>query len=166
MIIKNIRYGIAEGGIACGPVSGSVIATIEYEDEKGIHYLYNCEFDGIPSIYLSDKDIYDTLMKEELDSVEEYLLSEYEGICLGEYDDFYEDIKYKRSDKFKLLKLLIVVTCADIKVTDRIIKKSTGKDIKNIKLPNLSLILDLYWCEGIKWNAISNEMAFYFVINC
>ena len=143
MIIKNMKYGITEGGFACGPVPGSVVATIKYKDETGIHFLSNVEFDGIPSIYLSDKDIFDTLMKEELDDVEEYLLLEFDGVTLGEYADFYDGIKYKRSDKFKLLKLLLVITCASTNATNRTIKKYTGKDIKEVKFPNMTHLLGL-----------------------
>lgn len=144
MKIKNIKYGITNGGLACGPVDGSVNAVIEYEDNKGTRFLSNVEYSGIPSFYLSNIDIYDLLIKEDLESADKYHIESFADVELGEYLDIYEELKNKKSDDSLLLKLLICVTVMDKESTEKLIKQSVGKDIKEIKMPNLRMVLEDY----------------------
>ena len=144
MKIKTIRYGITAGGFACGPVDGSVNAIIEYEDKEGTKFLSNVEYSSIPTLYLSDIDIFDLLMKEELEAVDKYFIKSFAGVDLKEYPDIYEQLKNKKSDDALLLKLLICVTVMDKESTDKLIKQSMDKYIKEIKIPSLRKVLEDY----------------------
>lgn len=59
-IIEEVKCGITEGGLACGLVDG-----------KETKWLNNVEVGDIPNFCLTDKDIFDDLLKDDFDD-EEY----------------------------------------------------------------------------------------------
>ena len=83
-------------------------------------------------------------MKEELEAVDKYFIKSFAGVDLKEYPDIYEQLKNKKSDDALLLKLLICITVMDKESTDKLMKECEGKDIKEIKIPNLNKILEDY----------------------
>ena len=73
-LIEDIKCGITDGGIGCGPISGNVVTAIKYNDGNKSLYLNLIEVCGIPEFHLSDNDIYDELIKEEFSDEYQELL--------------------------------------------------------------------------------------------
>jgi hypothetical protein len=142
-LIKGIRYGITEGGMACGPVSGNVVASIEFQDDDKVSFLSMVEVFGIPEFYFSEEDIYDELLEESedfIDKANSLIINEFNGIELKEYEDIMEELKkpYNEEDK-ALIKLLIAVVRLDYDEADKLIEESIGKYIKDINIPDTDL---------------------------
>ena len=142
-LIKGIRYGITEGGMACGPVSGNVVASIEFQDDDKVSFLSMVEVFGIPEFYFSEEDIYDELLEESedfIDKANSLIINEFNGIELKEYEDIMEELKkpYNEEDK-ALIKLLISVVRLDYDEADKLIEESIGKYIKDINIPDTDL---------------------------
>ena len=142
-LIKGIRYGITEGGIACGPVSGNVVASIEFQDDDKVSFLSMVEVFGVPEFYFSEEDIYDELLEESedfIDKANSLIINEFNGIELKEYEDIMEELKkpYNEEDK-ALIKLLIAVVRLDYDEADKLIEESVGKYIKDINIPDTDL---------------------------
>ena len=142
-LIKGIRYGITEGGMACGPVSGNVVASIEFQDDDKVSFLSMVEVFGMPEFYFSEEDIYDDLLEESedfIDKANSLIINEFNGIELEEYEDIMEELKkpYNEEDK-ALIKLLIAVVRLDYDEADKLIEESVGKYIKDINIPDTDL---------------------------
>ena len=142
-LIKGIRYGITEGGMACGPVSGNVVASIEFQDDDKVRFLSMVEVFGIPEFYFSEENIYDELLEESedfIDKANSLIINEFNGIELEEYEDIMEELKkpYNEEDK-ALIKLLIAVVRLDYDEADKLIEESVGKYIKDINIPDTDL---------------------------
>lgn len=142
-LIKGIRYGITEGGMACGPVSGNVVASIEFQDDDKVSFLSMVEVFGMPEFYFSEEDIYDELLEESedfIDKANSLIINEFNGIELKEYEDIMEELKkpYNEEDK-ALIKLLIAVVRLDYDEADKLIEESVGKYIKDINIPDTDL---------------------------
>jgi hypothetical protein len=142
-LIKGIRYGITEGGMACGPVSGNVVASIEFQDDDKVSFLSMVEVFGIPEFYFSEEDIYNELLEESedfIDKANSLIINEFNGIELEEYEDIMEELKkpYNEEDK-ALIKLLIAVVRLDYDEADKLIEESIGKYIKDINIPDTDL---------------------------
>ena len=63
-LIENAKCGITDGGIACGPVSGSVIATVKFKEGEKSQYFSLAEVSGFPNFFLTDKDVFDDLTRQ------------------------------------------------------------------------------------------------------
>jgi len=142
-LIKGIRYGITEGGMACGPVSGNVVASIEYQNGDKVSFLSMVEVFGMPEFYLSEEDIYENLLEESedfIDKANSLIINEFNGIELKEYEDIMEELKkpYNEEDK-ALIKLLIAVVRLDYDEADKLIEESVGKYITEINIPDTDL---------------------------
>ena len=142
-LTKSIRYGITEGGMACGPVGGNVVASIEYQDGDKVYFLSMVEVFGMPEFYFSEEDIYENLLEESedfIDKANSLFINEFNGIKLEEYEDIMEELKkpYNEEDK-ALIRLLIAVVRLDYDEADKLIEESVGKHIKEINIPDTDL---------------------------
>ena len=89
--IEEAKCGITKGGMACGPVSGHVVVTIKFKDDARDQWLSLVEVEGIPNVYLLDKDIHKALVAEDFDDefieyLDAHFIDEFEGIT---FDDSY-----------------------------------------------------------------------------
>ena len=99
ILVECVKCGVSEGGVACGPVEGAVNSTVKYTRDGETKWLTNSEFTGIPNFYLTDEDVFDRLMDQNLDD-EEFValmeashIEEFEGIKLYDnYDEIEEAI--------------------------------------------------------------------------
>ena len=129
--------------MACGPVSGNVVASIEFQDDDKVSFLSMVEVFGVPEFYFSEEDIYDELLEESedfIDKANSLIINEFNGIELKEYEDIMEELKkpYNEEDK-ALIKLLIAVVRLDYDEADKLIEESVGKYIKDINIPDTDL---------------------------
>lgn len=146
-LVKNIKCGITEGGVACGPIDGNIVATIEYQEKNKVNWLSLVDVFGIPEFYQSDKNIFDELMKESEDFIDEansLLIKKFNDIDLEEYEDIIEQLnKSVDEDDKTLIKLLIAVVRLDFEDLDKLIADSIGKYTTDIQIPKIDLEEDM-----------------------
>ena len=107
-IIKNIKSGVSDGGIACGPIGGAAMAQVELSDEEGkTTYMYIASVEGYPCFSNSDEDLFEEMLREEYDDYEEIELLEYEGVELSDYYEIYDQLENTKEDEHILIKLLL-----------------------------------------------------------
>jgi len=89
--IETAKCGITDGGMACGPIPGNVVVSVQFKEESEL-WLNVVEVEGMPNFYLTDKDIFDDLVKEDDDDEEfmEYLQEQY----IDEFNGLYLDCDY------------------------------------------------------------------------
>ncbi len=141
--IEEVKFGESEGGISCGPMSGSLVATVKYSDAGKTHWLSMVEFDGFPCFYLADKDIHDDLVKEDMDDEEftEYMqsvgISEFDGVSIGgEYYDVFEGISEDpENPAVDLIRYLIALIRCDWKDVEGLIQLAQGKYADELDIP-------------------------------
>lgn len=140
-IIEEVKCGITEGGLACGPVDGNVIVSMKFNDGKETKWLNNVEVGGIPNFYLTDKDIFDDLLKDDFDDEEytkmldETFVSSFSDVILGEYEDIFESFEKADLNTVKLIRAIIWVTRCDMDELNSIIESLTGKSVDEIDVP-------------------------------
>ena len=64
-LIEEAKCGLTGGGFACGPVAGSVVVTVRFDDGGGTRWLTVAECDGIPNFFLLDRDVHDKAVEED-----------------------------------------------------------------------------------------------------
>ena len=137
--VEQVKCGVTEGGIACGPVSGDVIVTIKYRKDDGpSQWLSNAECMGIANIYKNDFDPFEILMSGDADNPKFGLgmTDEFEGISFNDYEDMFAAFgENEGNSAVALLRLLIAVTRGTEKETKTLIAMAEGKYIDEVDVP-------------------------------
>ena len=138
-LIEDVRVGISQGGIACGPVPGNVIGEIVLRDEDG-KAAYHCmaEVSGTLNFYESESSIYQGQIDEDFDNAEfaDLLESSFtEGYDC--YYDFYEEVNAIQplSVTARIRKYLAYIVRADWSEIDRLKTDTIGKLVSDIEIP-------------------------------
>ena len=138
--ILSARYKVAGGGLACGPVSGSVIAETQFEKPDGqIFYLTGVETMGIPTFVITENSVFDRIVSAEEGEAEDDDLSDVlddHTLDVGEYPDIFED---RDPEYFDMLRYIIYIIGNDYDDTDEFIKKTSGKYLDEIEIPVSSI---------------------------
>lgn len=121
-IIKNVQYGITGG-----PLDEQVVVTIEFEFDSKISFFSIVDVGGFFAYYLSKVDIFDILINEEYDdTIEDYEITEYNGIKLSEIiDDFDEN-----NDDYVFLMYSLLILRLDENETISLIKNTKNKKLE------------------------------------
>ena len=136
--ISSVKVGITDGGIACGPVEGSVIVSVEFKNNNTTKWLTNVETTGIPGFFLTDSDIFERLFVEDFDDdlsklLDTSYIEEFGGIKLGEYEEIEKSIRENPDSAAKdLIEYIIRLTREDNEETKRLIEAGEGKYIDQI----------------------------------
>lgn len=108
--VESVKCGVGNGGMACGPVGGPVVAEIKvrgYENKE--FYLSLAEVDGIPNFFQTDRStIREQLNKEWDDSFADYLHDHY--IEIASYEELFEK---EYTEWTQLLRYLMYIVRAD-----------------------------------------------------
>ncbi len=151
-IIEDAKCGITEGGMACGPVDGNVVVTIQFKEEDKTQWLSLVEVMGIPNIFLFDRDVHDELVKEDFDDedftnyMNDHAIDEFNGIEFnGDYSDafscFAED---PENPAIPLIRYLITLVRCDMDDVDRLISMAKGKYADALDIPASDLEIDFF----------------------
>lgn len=141
--IEAAKCDITEGGIACGPVSGNVVVTIQFKEGSKTQWLSLVEAQGIPNVYLSDKDVHEALVAEDYDDeefiqyMEDHFISEFNGI---EFDDDYSNIfasiaEDPKNPAVPLIRYLITLVRCEMDDVEVLIQMAAGKYVDEIDIP-------------------------------
>ena len=133
-LIEEAKCGVTEGGMACGPVPGAVVASLKVNDGKRVRWLSLTEVDGIPNMTVTDEDIYDILITDDfsytfVEFLNNHTVYEFDGI---EIDDGYYTTygcirKNPGNPAGSVMKLLIALVRCDMDETEALIMASMGK---------------------------------------
>ena len=141
-LIEEAKCGISNGGMACGPVPGSVVASVKVNDGSKVQWLTMSETDGILNVSLSENDIYDKLIEEKFDDdfltfMEEHFIDDYEGIELGsDYSDILGSISDDPDNPaVPVLRYLIALIRCEMNDVDRLINMAVGHYADELDIP-------------------------------
>ena len=151
-LIENAECGITEGGIACGPVAGNVVITVQFREEDKSQWLTMVEVDGIPTTYLFDKDVHDRLVNEEFDDtefsnyVEEHYIDDFNGIVLSDNytDTFSSFADDPQNPAIPLIRYLIALMRCDRDEETDLISMAKGKYVDELNIPLSDLEEEYY----------------------
>lgn len=141
-LVENVKYGVTSAGTACGPVAGNAVASVEFKEsnDSSTEWLSLVEVDGIANFYLSDKDIFEELLKEDDDDehialLNSYFVEDFHGFELSEdYEAIFESIHdTEENDKSRLVRFLIAVVRADENAAAILSESAKGKYIEDIE---------------------------------
>ncbi len=142
-LIEEVKCGVSEGGIACGPVSGSVVVTIRFNDGSRSRWFSISEFEGFPNYYLADEDPHDLLVEEDFDDErfttfhEEHRIDDFNGLELGdEYRDLFEAIaEDPENPAIPLIRFAVAMVRCSMDEEEDLIKMAVGKYADELDIP-------------------------------
>ena len=132
-LIKSAQVGADEGGIACGPCGGFVVAEICVADKDGNEfYLSNGDIEGFPNMCKSTEPLIGIILDMDAPDKEVEKVNN-AHIDVGEdYCDIWED---KENEDYLLLKYLVYLTLGDEDDIKDFIEDTTGKWLSEIEIP-------------------------------
>lgn len=133
--IENVRCDITDGGMACGPVGGSVVVTAKIKDDGEPKWFSIVEAMGFPNAYVTEKDIFEDLVEEDFDNKEftaycqEHFVDDFNGIKVGsDYSDIFGSIaENSENPAVPLIRYMIAVLRCPMEEVDDLIKMAEGK---------------------------------------
>ncbi len=140
--IYDVKFGITDGGMCCGPCDGSIVVSIYYGNETKKQWLNCVEVFGIPCFYLTDSDIFNDLLKEDVENqeymecLEKSAINDFDGIELGEYDIIFNSIKQSSNlEAINLIRAMILLVRADMSEMDDLIASFKNKEVLELEIP-------------------------------
>ena len=131
--IEDAKCGVTGGGVACGPIGGSSVASIKFREDDGeSKWISLVEVDGFPEAMLSDRDVFDDLIKEDIEDEEfmaysqEHWIHDFNGIKFGEsyYHTFASIFEDNENPAIPLIKYLIVLAQCPRSQEEELIRES------------------------------------------
>ena len=120
--ILNVKCGVSDGGMACGPVQGVVTGAVQFrKDDDNPMWLTLSDAEGLANFYLTSEDVYDRILEEDDDEFfdelnDKYFITEFDGISFGDEGDFDEILQDIEANQDKpaanlVLYLIAIVRC-------------------------------------------------------
>ena len=122
-LIEDIKVGVSGGGMACGPVSGSVVTEMQLRDtgDNSVMYYGITEVEGIENYLKSEESLYDTQISDNFDDTEAW--DKVYAANLEDYDE--EDPIWN------------FFVRADWNAVDEMKPKCIGKYLEDIEIPEI-----------------------------
>lgn len=139
--IVDVQVGVSEGGMACGPVGGHVIAEVQVRDLENNKIAFHslAEVDGTLNFMLTDESTFDGQIKDDYQDTQFWdKISEAENGGYSDYNEFYEDLeKHEICDEDCALiwKYLAYMVRADWSEIDQMKNASIGKVFGEFAIP-------------------------------
>ena len=142
--IEDAQCGITEGGMACGPVGGNVVATVRFKEspEAASQWLSVVEVTGIPNYYLFDRDMHDKMIEEDFedkefwDDMDRHYINEFNGLSFEEYTDTLCDIQDNPDNPAApLFRYLLALVRCDMDDIDKLVGLAIGKYADELDFP-------------------------------
>ena len=141
--IETAKYDIVEDDIACVSTLRTVVATVQFKEGSKTQWLSLVEVDGIPNVYLTDKDIHEAQVAEDLHDEEfiEYAaahyITEFNGIAFdADYSTTFENIADDpENPAAPLIRYLIALVRCDMDEVDDLIQMASGKYADELDFP-------------------------------
>ncbi len=142
LFVEDVKVGVTEGGIACGPVPGNVVAEVCVRDQENgtVKYYSLAEVEGITNFSKTDISTFDAQMRNDSEEDAEIWDMLY-GSCDAEYDSYeslfenMEELEQRDPDYLKILKYLVYMVRAEWKDVEKLKKASVGKCFGDFEIP-------------------------------
>lgn len=128
-LIEEVKCGVAN---SCS-MMGLVITSVRFNDGEFSKWLNLSEVDGIPCFSLTNKDVFEELIKNDwseefTEEMHKSFIMEFEGLTLGEYDEIFDCIYDGNADApaTKLIRYIIAVTRCDFADFERLREMAIG----------------------------------------
>ncbi len=122
--------------------SESVIVTVKYKEGAAMQWLNMVEFEGVPNVFLSDRDIFEKLVEEDFDDQEfaaylnEHFIEEFHGITIGEYGAVFDSISGDpENEAVPLIRYMILLARSSADEAEALKKLAAGKYADEIEIP-------------------------------
>ena len=137
-LIEDVKVGISEGGIACGPIGGAVIAEMKLRSEDGtVVYHSLSEVEGTLNFYETEESTFERQVADDFDDDFVELMQQSYTAGYLDYDEFYEELNKQlplnNSDLIHKYLAYVVRTSWD--EVDRFKAATVGKQIGNFEIP-------------------------------
>ena len=134
--IESVQYGEDAGGIACGPVSGALIAEAKILSDTGeVFFMSLADVMGIPNFIKSPVSTFDLQIRCEPNDEEiEQLLSW--NVDTGEYYEIFEN---RDPEWFQLYRYLIYIISAGEDSRKTFMSETSGRYLDEIDIPVSSI---------------------------
>ena len=147
-LIEEAKCGVTDGALMpCGPMPGHVMAAVKFKEfsegeEQPEQWLSLAEAEGYPSVYLSDEDIFDKLMEEDMEDtafdeyLDEHYLEEFNGIAVCDYDDLFESIHEDPDNPaIPLIRYIVALVRCPMEDVDPMIRMAEGRYADELDIP-------------------------------
>ena len=124
LLIEDIKVGVTGGGVACGPVPGSVVTEMKLrntEDDSVMFYGIT-EVDGIENYLKSNESLYDFQIEDDVSDE-----AGWEKVYAANVQDYDEDDP--------IWKLLYFFVRAEWDAVEEMKPKCIGKFLEDIEIP-------------------------------
>ena len=123
-LIEDIKVGVSAGGMACGPVSGSVVTEMTLRDigDNSVMYYGITEVEGIENYLKSEESLYEFQIKDDLDDTEGW-----DKVYAANVEDY--------DDEDPIWKLLYFFVRADWDTVNEMKPKYIGQYLEDIEIP-------------------------------
>ena len=137
-LIEDISVGVSKGGIACGPVSGLVVAEICLRDTETNAVTYHAltEVGGTLNFTQSNQSTFDIQVKEDYEDKASWIVVE-DSYCGGysDYEEFYNDMSSSDEKHQRIWKLLACLVRESWNEIAEMKSCYTGKLLDEIEIP-------------------------------
>lgn len=140
--IEEAKCGVTEGGIACGPVGGNVVASVKYNDGEETAWLTLVEVTGFVNVFLTEKEVYTEAIAEPDDEefyayMNEHAIHDFNGI---EFDEAYGTSYSSMSEDPEnpanpLIRYLFVLARCTMEELDGLIELAEGRYADELDIP-------------------------------
>ena len=140
-LIEDVKVGVSNGGIACGPVPGNVVAEVCVRDvEDGtLKYYSMVEVEGIPNFFETDVSTYERQIKNDPNDDEFWdMLSEHSSGDFGDYYDFFDSLEETEPHdeaKAMIQRYLVYLVRADWDEIEQMKAKSISHNLGEFVIP-------------------------------
>ncbi len=127
LLVEDIKVGVTGGGIACGPVPGSVVTEMKLRntEDNSVMFYGITEVEGIENYLRSDESLYDFQIEDDVSDE-----AGWEKVYAANIQDYDEDDP--------IWKLLYFFVRADWDAVEEMKPKCIGKFLEDIEIPCVS----------------------------
>ena len=138
-LIEEAKCGLTRGGFACGPVPGSVVVTVRFNDGSGSRWCTVAECDGIPNFFLLNRDVHDKAVEEDEKTLEwmgAYFTHDFDGVEVGDYFDMFAGFaEDPEKAAIPLIRYIIALLRCAVDEVDGLIETAVGKYADELDVP-------------------------------
>ena len=141
--IEEVKCGVTEGGMACGPVGGNVVASVKFtEGKEKAKWLTMVDVSGFLIVYLTERDNFDKILLDDFDDefnkyMFEHAIVYFNGIEIGEdySHSFYSMAEDPENPAIPLIKYLFALMRSGMAETEDLAKMAKGKYADELEIP-------------------------------
>ncbi|MBR3262073.1 MAG: hypothetical protein IKF93_03040 [Lachnospiraceae bacterium] len=141
-LIEEAKRTVTKGGPEWEAAPASVVVTVKYKEDAAAQWLNMVEFEGVPNVFLSDRDIFDKLVEEDFedqafaDYLNTHFIEDFNGITMGEYAAVFDSISNDpENEAVPLVRYMILLARSSADEAEALIEMSAGKYADEIEIP-------------------------------